>query len=65
MITILTLALLNTVLALTVIIAIDKKKPIKKDDFTSEIGVLITDYSMDYEQENISYKNSQMGKDFP
>lgn len=49
MITILTLALLNTVIALTVIIAIDKKKSVKKDDFTSEIGVLITDYSMDYE----------------
>lgn len=65
MITILTLALLNTVIALTVIIAIDKKKTVENDDFTSEIGVLITDYSMDYEQENISYKNSQMGKDFP
>jgi len=49
MITILTLALLNTVIALTVIIAIDKKKTVKNDDFTSEIGVLITDYSMDYE----------------
>lgn len=43
MITILTIALINTAIALTVIIAVDKKKTIKKDDITSEIGILITE----------------------
>jgi len=49
MITILTLALLNTAIALTVIIAVDKKNTVKKDELDSKIGVLITDWSMDDE----------------
>lgn len=44
MITILTIALINTVIAITVIVAIDNRKnTVKKDDLTSEIGVLITE----------------------
>lgn len=44
MITILTIALINTVISLTVIIALDNKKnTVKKDDLTSEIGYLIMD----------------------